>query len=292
MKDAARLLAFAVATVLFGALLAPPLFWVAQDLTARGHLPFLAQFGFETYFHRAQLLAAVLFMWPLLRSLRATSRHDLLLEPNRRAVRDTFLGFGISAVPLLCFAVVLLALGIYGFRAAGIGAVLPRWTAAVIVPLIEEPLFRGLLLGVLLRACSPVAAMSISSAIYSILHFLKPSDETPTVITWTSGFGSLARSFAQFTDPLLVLAGFTTLFLLGWILADARIRTRSLWLPIGLHAGWIFVSATFNKMAHRELLALPWIGQNLLIGIAPLGVALLSWALLRAWLRHVQPNES
>ena len=52
---------------------------------------------------------------------------------------------------------------------------------------------------------------------------------------------------------MLVLAGFTTLFLIGLILADARLQTRSLWLPIGLHAGWILASGAFNKIAHREI---------------------------------------
>ena len=89
-----------------------------------------------------------------------------------------------------------------------------------------------------------------------------------------------------------MLAGFTTLFLLGWILADARIRTRSLWLPIGLHAGWIFGSAAFNKIARRQFDVSPWLGENLLIGIAPLCVAAVSWLMLRAWLYHVQTPET
>src|SRR5207249_5567632 len=47
-------------------------------------------------------------------------------------------------------------------------------------------------------------------------------------VTWFSGFHSIANSFAQFADPMMMLASFTTLFLIGWILADARLRTRSL----------------------------------------------------------------
>jgi membrane protease YdiL (CAAX protease family) len=127
-----------------------------------------------------------------------------------------------------------------------------------------------------------------TSAFFSIVHFLKAPEQTTTDVTWSSGFVSIANSLHQFEQPMLVLAGFTTLFLLGWILADARIRTGSLWLPIGLHGGWIFANAMFSKVARREFEALPWIGRNLLIGIAPLCVALLSWAILRAWLRHVE----
>lgn len=292
MKDAARLLAYALATVLLGALLAPPLYWAGQSLTSSRHLRFLAQFGFETFFHRALLVAALLLIWPLLKSLNISGRGDLLLKRNGRAARDASGGFLIAAAPLLFFALGLITLGVYSYRGSSFGGLAPRWASSLFVPLIEEPLFRGLVLGILLRGCSPLVAAGATSAIYSVLHFLKPSEEGTAVVTWTSGFDSIGRSFVQFSDPVLLLAGFTTLFVLGWILADARIQTRSLWLPIGLHAGWIFASATFNKVAHREMLALPWIGQNLLVGIAPLAVALVSWAILRIWLRHVQPNES
>jgi membrane protease YdiL (CAAX protease family) len=144
----------------------------------------------------------------------------------------------------------------------------------------------------LLRAGAPLFATLVTSAFFSILHFLKAPEQTTTDVTWASGFVSIANSFAQFQQPMLVLAGFTTLFLLGWILADARIRTGSLWMPIGLHAGWIFSSAIFNKFARREFEALPWLGRNLLIGIAPLCVALVSWAILRTWLKHVERKQA
>jgi hypothetical protein len=71
-------------------------------------------------------------------------------------------------------------------------------------------------------------------------------------------------------------------------LADARIQTESLSLAIGLHAGWIFAAGAFGKIAQREILALPWLGKNLQIGIIPLGVGLLTWALVRAWLKYAR----
>jgi len=123
--------------------------------------------------------------------------------------------------------------------------------------------------------------------LFSIVHFLKAPMRTSTIVTWSSGFNSIAHSFSQFANPMLVAAGFTTLFLIGWILADARMRTRSLWLAIGLHAGWILASGAFNKIAHREFIALPWLGKNLLVGIVPLGVACLTWIIMRGWLRYV-----
>jgi len=292
LKDAARLLAYFVATVLFGALFAPVLYWAAQGLIARGHLTFLAAHDFETYFHRALLIGAVLFLWPLLRSLEVRSWRGLGLAPNPHRSRDIGAGVMIAAIPLLCFGALLLVLHVWSLRdAVSISGIMSRMLSAAVVPLIEEPLFRGLILGILLRAGGPRLATFVSSAIFSLLHFLKAPAHTSADVTWTSGFVSLANSFSQFQEPLLVIAGFTTLFLLGWILADARLTTRSLWLPIGLHAGWIFSSALFNKIARREVEWLPWIGRNLLIGLAPLCVALISWAILWAWLKHVEPAK-
>ena len=285
------MLGYFAATILFGAVVAPLLFWAAQWLAAHGILPGLARFDFESFFHRALLLGALLFLWPFLRWLGIRSLRDLELAPNRHWARDVGIGLLISALPVLCCAGVLLYQDVYTMRPSlawnKIGSV--ALTAAA-VPFIEETLFRGLFLGVLLRSNRPLPATLLSAGIFSIVHFLKAPDQTTTSVAWTSGFNSLAHSFDQFTQPMLLLAGFTTLFLIGVILADARLRTRSLWLPIGLHAGWIFASGAFNKIAHREILALPWLGKNLLIGIVPLGVCLVSWLLLKGWLRHAREN--
>ncbi len=293
MKDAARLLAYLALVLLFGALAAPPLYWAAQSLISRGLFPFLAQYDFEIFFHRALLLGALLFFWPLLRWLRIGGWRELGLRKNDRALGEAGFGFVAAAIPLLCFGAGLVILGVYSLRdSINAVAIAERSVSAMVVPFIEEPLFRGLILGVLLRASTPVTAIFISSALFSILHFLKAPEHSTSVVNWSSGFVSLTNAFSQFTQPLLLLAGFSTLFLLAWILGEARIRTRSLWLPIGLHAGWIFSSALFNKIARREVEMLPWLGKNLLIGIAPLCVALVTWAIVRAWLRHVETRRA
>ena len=286
MKDAVRLLVYLLATVLLGALLAPPLFWGAQSLIAHGWT-FLSRFDFETFFHRSLLVAALILLWPLARSLSVRSRADLQLEPNPRWSRDLLAGFVCSAVPLLCCAAVLLATPIYSIKNqidwAPVGKAV---AAAAVVPLIEETFFRGLILGILLKSGRRAFAVVVSAALYSIVHFLKAPEHTSTIVSWTSGFNSIAHAFVQFTDPILVAAGFTTLFLIGWILADMRLRTRSLWLPIGLHAGWILTAGVFNKVARRDLVVLPWLGKNLLIGIIPLAVAGITWFIVRLWLRN------
>lgn len=287
------MLVYFVATILIGAFLAPVLFWTAQWFLSHGFFQFLGKVDFESFFHRALLIAAVVLMWPLLRSVGVRSLSDLGLIPNSRWSRHLLVGFVSSSIPLLICGMALIALHIYSLRSNvaffALGKVV---TTAAIVPFIEEAFFRGLILGLLLRTGHRLASVFVVSALYSVVHFLKAPEQTSTVVKWTSGFTSIANSFGQFTEPMLVFAAFTTLFLIGWILADARLRTRSLWLPIGLHAGWIFGNSLFSKLARRELVALPWLGRNLLVGIIPLGVAAVTWIIVLIWLKNESKSNA
>jgi membrane protease YdiL (CAAX protease family) len=286
LKDAARLLAYLIGTVLLGCLLAPPLFWLAQAAATHGILPGLASFDFESFFHRALLVSGLILLWPLVKC-GGTHIDELGLARRGNTTAHLIAGFLIACVPLLLCGAVLVILKFYSVRVAlslpSVGAVLG---ATIVVPLIEEVFFRGLILGLLLRSCPPLMANFISSALFALLHFLKGDDRTVQQINWSSGFLSLAHSFGQFSQPMLIIGALATLFLIGWILADARLRTKTLWLSIGLHAGWIFGNGIFNRLAHRRVLALPWLGRNLLIGLVPLGVCLLTWGIVILFLRR------
>jgi len=292
LKDAARLAAYFAAIILFGALIAPLLFWAGQWMVAHGFFPFLAKVDFESFFRRAILIAAVALLWPLLRLTDTKSMADLALAPNSRWVCDLFVGILFSAIPLLCCGIWFIAFHIYSLRHTFAWTAFGKIVAASIaVPAIEETFFRGVVLGLLLRTGRQYMSIFATSAIFSIVHFLKAPERTSTIVTWTSGLNSIIHSFARFGDPTLVAAMFTTLFLIGWILADARVRTRSLWLPIGLHAGWILAAGAFNRVAHRGILELSWLGKNLLVGIVPLGIAGLTWVIMRSWLRYVDAGK-
>jgi membrane protease YdiL (CAAX protease family) len=292
LKDAARLAAYFIAIVVVGALLAPILFWLAQTLAAHSVVPFLTKYDFDTFFHRAILVAAVLLLLPLLRVSNVRGVADLGLAPNPHWARDVGAGVLLSVIPLLFCGALLIALHAYSFRHV---FVWPRFgkvlLAAISVPFIEETFFRGIALGLLLRTGRKLISIVAVSALFAAVHFLKGSEWEPAIVTWTSGFQSIGNAFAGFGDPMMVLAAFATLFLVGCILADARVLTRSLWLPIGLHAGWIFASGTFSWLARRQMVALPWLGKNLFVGIIPLGLAAVTWVLIRLWLKDDRASK-
>jgi membrane protease YdiL (CAAX protease family) len=287
LKPVAKLAVYLAAVVVVAAAIAPLLFWSAQSLVAHGLFSFLAKYDFETYFHRAVLIAAAVLLWPFLRVSGVRRIADLDLESNPRWGRDLVAGVVLSMVPLLCCGALLVGFHVYWLRHVFVWSRLGKLVlASITVPLIEEAFFRGIILGVLLKGGRKYLAIVAVSALFAIVHFLKAPDRTSATVTWTSGFNSISHAFAQFGSPIVLLAAFATLFIIGCILADARVLTRSLWLPIGLHAGWIFGSGVFSLLARRQMLALPWLGNNLLVGVIPLGVATITWILMRAWLRH------
>jgi membrane protease YdiL (CAAX protease family) len=292
LKDVAKLVGYFVAIVILGALLAPILFWSAQSLAVHGVLPFLAKYGFETFFHRAILIAAALWLWPFLRISHVRRIADLGLAPNPRGGRDLCAGILLSIIPLLCCGALLVGFHVYSFRHA---FAWPRLAmvlvASITVPCIEEMFFRGIILGVLLKTARKYLAIVIVSALFAVVHFLKTPERTSAVVTWTSGFNSITHAFAQFRDIMMLVSALATLFLIGCILADARVITRSLWLSIGLHAGLIFGSGTFSWLTHRQMVALPWVGKNLLVGIVPLGVAAITWIMIRTWLKYDRASQ-
>jgi CAAX protease family protein len=292
LKDVAKLAAYFIATVLIGALVAPILFWSAQSLAAHGVFSFLARYDFETFFHRALLIAAVLLLWPLLRVSHVRRMADLGLAHNTRWGGDLCAGAVVSVVPLLCCGALLIAFHVYSFRHSFAWARFGKmFVASIAVPFIEEPFFRGIILGVLLRTGRKYAAIFTVSALFAVVHFLKAPERTSEIVTWVSGFSSIAHALDGIGDPMMLGSALATLFCIGWILADARVLTHSLWLSIGLHAGWIFSSGAFSRLARQQTLALPWIGKNMLVGIIPLGVVALTWIIMRIWLKYGRASQ-
>lgn len=217
---------------------------------------------------------------------------DLGLAPNPRWGRDLCAGVVVSVVPLLFCGVLLMALHIYALRHSFAWARFAKMVvASIAVPFIEEAFFRGIVLGVLLRTGRKYIAIFAVSVIFAAVHFLKAPERTSEIVTWTSGFSSIAHALDGNGEPIVVASALASLFFIGWILADARVLTRSLWLSIGLHAGWIFGSGAFSRLARQQTLAFPWIGKNMLVGIIPLGVAALTWVIMRIWVKYDRASQ-
>ena len=291
LKEVAKIVAYFAGVVLLGALLAPPLFWAGNAVADRGVLTFLGGVPFQRYFNRAILVAAVLLLWPTVKSLRIGGWRELGLQPDVRWRAHTLTGFAIGGALVAGMAVACTQFGFYEWRSVLPWRKLPPLLlSAFTVALMEESLFRGAIFGLFRRSLRPFIALLWTTAIFSILHFLKPDEDFKiTQVGWLSGFTLLPHSFHQFAEPMTLLAGFTTLFTLGWVLGYATLRTRSLWMSIGLHAGIVFVKMSFAKLTRREGSMLPWIGEKLEIGLVPVAVLALGGVFVWLFTRHGNP---
>lgn len=287
MKEIGKILLYLALTVVLGALLAPPLYWAGQWVASRGVMVFLAETEFQRFFNRAVLIAALLLLWPTVRWLKIRSLAELGLKKNPQAMRHLVAGFVISGLFLLLMSTGLLMTDAYRLKGTLPWDKLPKLAVtAVTVALLEEALFRGAIQGLIQRSLPRYATLSFVSALFAVIHFLKPRDEHLTKVGWSSGFELLPDVFWQFGEPLLLAAGCFTLFVGGWILGYARLRTKSLWMPVGLHIGFIFFKMGFNKFSRRSDELLPWFGPDLFIGLGPVLVLMATALTVWWWLNH------
>lgn len=299
MKELGKIFLYLIATVVLGALLAYPLYLGANFLADQGILTWLGNLEFRKFFHRGVLLSAVLLIWPTVKWLHLQRPYTFGLQPNPLRKQDWLVGFLGSFLAMALLAGVLIVMEVYRVRGeiqwAGLGKVA---VSSVTVSLLEEGLFRGFLLGLALQALGGYQKAAAGgrylalfgvSALYSIVHFLKPpAHPTGNVgLNWLSGFGEVARSFEPFAEWQLVLGGFTTLFLVGWILGWTRLRTGSLWMAIGLHTGWILGKMGLGKIARRRKEfndLLPWLGDDITIGIVSVVMVALTGVFIWLWI--------
>jgi membrane protease YdiL (CAAX protease family) len=276
-----KILIYLLATVLVGAVLAPWIFWVGQFASRFRFLGFLATTDFQRFFDRSIMVSAFLLLLPAFRWIGANRFGELGLTRNSHRLEHFVGGFLVSAGTIIALGGILLALGGFELKSPVPWHLLIRVAlTAISVAIIEEVFFRGAILGLLRQSFAPVPAVVFVSALFSIVHFLKPGQEQVRTVHWYSGFEILPGAFWQFSEPLLIVGGFVTVGILGLILAHATIRTSSLWLPIGIHSGLIFGKMGLNKLTRRLEEMMPWFGSDLTVGIGSIATLLFLWFMI------------
>lgn len=272
MNPLAKLSLYVAAVVLLAALLSPPIYWAVHDLH-----PVLNGVPFRRFFSRTALLVALALLWPALRWLNVRSAAELGLARNPRRGRDLAAGLLLALLPLAVLAAFYYGFDVYRVRKDfPWGSLLRVLGTAAMVPIVEEILFRGVLLGLAVRSFGRWRGAVMISAIFAAVHFIESRSEIASV-QWWSGFALLGGAFSNEDGTALTIAGATALFAIGLILAMATLRTRSLWLAIGLHAGWIFGQQAINLIGKFRVkppdALLPWVGPNVVHGMVPTGLA-------------------
>jgi uncharacterized protein len=283
VRSLGKIFLYASAVLLGGALAAPQTWHLIQafppDLMG-GLIGEVQRMPFHRYLSRSLQVAAILLLLPLLRSLRIRSLSEFGLHRNDHALRDLATGVSAGLLCALLLQSVLLLTGAFGLSEVWSPSVLPRiLMTAVAVAVIEEFLFRGVLLGFFRQFMTPAAALIFSSLIFSGVHFLNlpASGATAVIPCWWSGLAMLWAVGSTLPAWSLTAWAFATLFAAGILLGWLTIRTGSLWASVGLHGSWVFGQQLFNSAARFQASSpeamLPLAGPSQCHGAVPVGVA-------------------
>ena len=298
-----RLLAYLFGVVLLSALVSPPIYWIGTALAEAGWLPIVKGFPFHRYFSRCVQISSLLLLWPAFRWIGIRRFSELGIERNPRRWHDVFFGFVLAFLPVLLLGCGYFFFDLMQFRGqVSFSSFIKIFSTAAEVSCIEEFLFRGVLLGLLLMAMRRSFAIGLSALFFALVHFLKTS-KSPGLesVGWGSGFSQLSMFFSGAPPWPIFAWGMGSLMVAGIILGVAATKTRSLFLPIGLHAGWILGQQGIQWIgkwhANPADASLPWVGPNVVSGAVPTGlmpvlVLIFTGLLVIFYLKHAARQSS
>lgn len=260
MRPLRALVIYLMVVFVGGALLAPCLYWLAQEFAHS--FPKIAAEPFNRFVDRSLLICALGGLWPLLRSLGITSwREAGVVGPHGqwpKLLGGLLVGFlslaMVAGVPLVCGSRVLVQTMTAHHAVA---AIFDAIGTAVVVAVMEEILFRGGVFGGLRKFFHWPLALILSSIIYALAHFLRRADFSGAV-SWHSGFALLPRMLGGFWDLHALVPDFFNLTLVGVLLGLVYQRTGNLYFSIGLHAGWVFWLKAYGAFTATAPQASTW----------------------------------
>ena len=237
-------------TVFAGAALLAPFAWQAV-FADWAFLGFLKEHDdFHRYFNRCLMLIAIGGLVVLWRVMKIESWRELGWFPPRTETGHLARGLLLGLTSVTALGAAALLAGVRDWAPAHSVSewgrhLLNSIGAAAIVGILEETIFRGMLFQLLRRDLAWRWAAVVSAVIFSAVHFLNQRPDINT-ITWTTGFTALPQFVHPFSEDPYWPAYFVNLFLSGLVLAGAVVRTGSIYLAIGIHAGWILALKTCN----------------------------------------------
>ncbi|HEY5811308.1 MAG TPA: CPBP family intramembrane glutamic endopeptidase [Terrimicrobiaceae bacterium] len=286
-----KILIYLLVVLFLGCVLAPPIYWMLHQTV---------DFPFYRYFSRVIQVVAFVLLVPLLLWLGIRSAQEFGLERNPFAARDALAGFLFAFIPGAVFAGGYMIFDVYRIKQEVMPLLILRIAmTAGFVAVVEEFLFRGVLLGLAVKAFGRWPASLGISLVFAGIHFLRPGAEPISDVQWWSGFAQIFRILDSAPSLPFLVFGFISLVAAGLLLAWATLATRSLWVPIGLHAGWIFCQQGLQWLARYRIkppdALMPWVGPNVVsgavpTGLLPLGALLLTGMALWIYLRNASAD--
>lgn len=242
---------------------------------------FLNKYGSDRIFSR--LLMVFSFMGFLVfKKELGFKNFSLLGFSDKKKALHLFSGFmlGVWAVALLMNILIFLGhykvdVDVFGMRMMLI--LVKSFFAAFLVAFLEETVFRGIIMQTLADKKPFAFALVVSSFLYAGVHFLKPSGNE---VVMTSGFYGIdiLRDVVNgfWSNKDFYMMPFTGLFILSVLFSYCYVRTSSLYLSVGLHAGLVFGIKVDSCFADNT----PKVVSELLYDKSYAVSGLMSWSVL------------
>ena len=265
MKSYQRLLIFVLLVLALTALVSP---WAATAwnlISATEALAPQDRIPFSRIFNRFFMVSGVLLFFACRSLLKIESPAQLGLMPRTQAGRDVANGLVLALGSMIVLGLVMSLAEVYQpFFRLSLSASVEQCMKAILsgftVGLLEEIFFRGIIFRGLLEDWKPLPAFLVANLFYSALHFVKPGERyfLTGVDPW-AGFRHLFSTFAPFFEPAEIAPGIIGLLLIGIVLSYAFARTGTLYLSIGLHAGWVIAIKTVRVFGDYQTENLGWL---------------------------------
>lgn len=257
MKTTFRILALLILSSLFACVLYPLVYHFWAGILGQMDEP-------PRIFRRVWMLAIFLGLLLNRHSLGLRSPSKVGFQWSKEGASNFAIGFTVACVFLAAVSLLYWLTGAWVRRPLDASYIWERFyqgfLQGVLVAMVEEYVFRGLIFFTLARRWGWVQAAVFTSLIFASLHFFEGRglEHIENPASWDAGFriagmllGNMANEFTLFPDAV-------GLFMVGMILCDAAYRTGTLWYPAGLHGGWVFYAkfkaAFFDPHSANEFL--------------------------------------
>jgi membrane protease YdiL (CAAX protease family) len=205
-------------------------------------------YDFGKVMRRILMLVALIVFVFFGRSLKIATLISSAIRPRHGFFRQFLFGFLMAGISLLIYYSLAILFGAWmihvDYNSVGIivSKIIKYVLLGCLIGFIEEAFFRGFILQSFMENMSLPVAVCTCSLIYSLLHFFRADVPVATGFQAFVGFTTMIQFFKplvfQFIRHLPSIVG---LFLVGAVLSYAFIQTKSLYLSIGLHSGWVFM---------------------------------------------------